>query len=410
MSDKKLPLSMAAVSLSAAFLVGGYEFARVAAATVFMHTYGSSKMPYALSAVPVAMAVLVYLYARTLSSRGPMKTMLISMGTVAVFFIAAYLALPAQGHQGVRFAPAAFYIFAEVYVVIIVEQLWSFINSTLNPSNARIYNGPITGGGALGPLLADWVVKNYAQAIGTEQLILLAAVVTIPAALLMWLAYRIMGEPRPSAAEKAGAKGYLHLSLIKENKTLFYLMCAIFLSQVVATTLNFKLYALMENVIPGKDARTAYLGGVWMYINMASAIMQFAVTPFLLRFVPYVAIMAAIPMIHLATTATLAFNPALGVAAFALGAFKSLDYSLFRAAKELIYVPLSYDARYRAKQIVDGFTYRFSKGATALSFSVWQGVAGAAASPPYAAVAACAAGLWLAVSIPLGRRAGGQLK
>jgi len=302
---KNLPLSMTAVSLSAAFLVGGYEFARVAAATVFMQTYGSSKMPYALSAVPVAMAVLVYLYGRTLSSRGPMKTMLISMGAVAVFFIAAYLALPVRGHEGVRFAPAMFYIFTEVYVVILVEQYWSFINSTLNPSNARIYNGPITGGGALGPLLADWVVKNYAQTLGTEQLILLAAAVTIPAAVLVWFAYKVMGEPRPTAVEASGKKGYLHLSLIKENKTLFYLMCAIFLSQVVATTLNLKLYELLEAVTPGKDARAAYLGGMWMYVNMTSAILQFAVTPFLLRFVPYVVLMAAIPAIHLATTSAL---------------------------------------------------------------------------------------------------------
>jgi ATP/ADP translocase len=45
--------------------------------------------------------------------------------------------------------------------------------------------------------------------------------------------------------------------------------------------------------------------------------------------------------------------------------FKVLDYSVFRAVKELLYVPLSFDARYRAKEIIDAFVYRASKGMTA---------------------------------------------
>ena len=47
-------------------------------------------------------------------------------------------------------------------------------------------------------------------------------------------------------------------------------------------------------------------------------------------------------------------------------AFKCIDYSLFRAAKELLYIPLSYDAKYRTKGIIDVFAYRFGKGAASL--------------------------------------------
>lgn len=400
--------SMAAVSLSAAFLVGGYEFARIAAATVFMDAYGSSRMPYALSAVPAAMLAAVYLYARVLSARGPMRAMLLSMAASAVFFAAVYLCIPSKGHPGLRLAPAAFYLFTEVYIVLLVEQYWSFINSTLNPASAKLYNGPITGGAAIGPALSDWFIKTYASSLGTEQLILLAAAAILPAAVLIWLSYRLAGEPRPSETETGAAGGHLHLSLIRENRTLLLLMCAIFLSQMVATALNLKLYEVVENSISGRDARSAFIGSVLMYANISSGILQFVLAPALLRFVPYAAIMAAIPALHLATAASVALHPTLYTAAFALGAFKSLDYSIFRAAKELIYVPLSYDARYRAKQIVDGVTYRFSKGATAVSLSAWRALTGAAG--PYSLIAVCAAGLWLAVSVPLGRRAAGQLE
>ncbi|MDD2773996.1 MAG: Npt1/Npt2 family nucleotide transporter [Elusimicrobiales bacterium] len=226
----------------------------------------------------------------------------------------------------------------------------------------------------------------------------------MPAGLLIWAAYRLAGEPRPAPGEAGGKQGHLHLRLLRENRALLFLLGAIFLSQVVATALNLKLYQLLEATVPGKDARSVYLGGFWMYVNGGVALLQFVLTPALLRFLPFAAVMLLIPALHLANSAFLLATPTLFVSAFALGAFKSMDYSLFRAAKELIYIPLSWDARYRAKQVVDSFTYRFSKGATALSLSAWQSIAQTA--PPYAAIAACAAGAWLALSVPLARAAG----
>ena len=51
--------------------------------------------------------------------------------------------------------------------------------------------------------------------------------------------------------------------------------------------------------------------------------------------------------------------------AFAL--FKTIDYSTFRAAKEILYIPLSFDARYRAKEVIDVFGYRFGKLSLAIA-------------------------------------------
>jgi AAA family ATP:ADP antiporter len=394
---------MAAVALSAAFMVGGYEFVRVAAASIFIETHGAARMPLAMTAVPFLMVAFIYLYARLLSAAGPLKSVLVSLAASAAFFTASYFIF-ATGIP--KIAAAALYVFTEVYVVILVEQYWSFINSTLDIAKARLYNGPIAGGGALGPIAADWAIKTWGAALGTEKLLLLTSVSLLPAGLLIWTAYRLAGEPRPGPGEAEAKKGYVKLGLLRENKALLLLMGVIFLSQMVATALNLKLYQLLEIAIPGKDARSVYLGGFWMYANGGAALLQFVLTPALLRFAPFMAVMLLIPAVHLMNATTLAISPTLLVAAVALGAFKSMDYSIFRAAKELIYIPLSYDVRYRAKQVVDSFTYRFSKGTTALALSAWQSAAGSA--PPYAALAACAAGAWLALSVPLARAAEGK--
>ena len=39
---------------------------------------------------------------------------------------------------------------------------------------------------------------------------------------------------------------------------------------------------------------------------------------------------------------------------------------MFSAAREMLYMPLSFEARYMAKEVVDVFGYRLGKGGTAL--------------------------------------------
>jgi len=45
---------------------------------------------------------------------------------------------------------------------------------------------------------------------------------------------------------------------------------------------------------------------------------------------------------------------------------KTFDYTLFRAAKEILYIPLSYEEKTAGKSVVDMFTYRLAKGSASL--------------------------------------------
>ena len=117
--------------------------------------------------------------------------------------------------------------------------------------------------------------------------------------------------------------------------------------------------------LPVKDARTAYIGNFYGNLGAVSAVLQLIVVPIALRFVSIRIIHIGIPIMHLINGLILTLTPSLRTGARAFLTFKALDYSLFRAAKELFYMPLSYDERYRAKQIIDSFLYRFAKGGSA---------------------------------------------
>jgi len=134
------------------------------------------------------------------------------------------------------------------------------------------------------------------------------------------------------------------------------------LTQIVSTVADLQLSLYAEKALPLADLRTQWIGGFYALLNVASAVCQFVVAPVSLAFAPHRIIYLAIPLVHLGMVAAVFAHPGLWTAATCFLMFKVLDYSVFRAVKELLYVPLSFDARYRAKEIIDAFVYRASKG------------------------------------------------
>jgi len=86
--------------------------------------------------------------------------------------------------------------------------------------------------------------------------------------------------------------------------------------------LDMRFSLLVQDALPSKDLRTAYLGAFWMKVNIFSFTMQFLLTPLLLRYIPTRGIQAAIPAVHILTCALLLAAPGLGVASAAFLLFQ----------------------------------------------------------------------------------------
>src|SRR4029079_9852309 len=101
-----------------------------------------------MALTPLGVAAMLYAYARLLSRLGPRRTLWWTSLLSGAAILACYFALRAG------FAPAAgvLYIVREAYIVLLIEQYWSFINSTLNIPQAKVVNGYILGIGSLGAI------------------------------------------------------------------------------------------------------------------------------------------------------------------------------------------------------------------------------------------------------------------
>lgn len=385
------------VALAAAFLLGGYEFIRSGSNTLFKAAYGVQNLPVIMAVMPIGVLGMLYGYGWILSRLGPRRTLLATTLGSGVVIAGCYAAIGA----GFQPATGVLYIFREAYVILLIEQYWSYLNSTLGEAAAKKFNGPICGIASLGAIAGGLLVHQWAVPFGTLAMIACAAVSLAPTALCSDLAFRRGGEPQPSRVEAGGQRGHLGLQEFIGTR-LPILMAIIILTQIVSTVLGLHFQGLLQATIPDPDPQTAYSGRFYALLNGVAAFLQFIAAPVLLRWVSLRVLHVAIPLLHVLAAVVAATHPSLAAAGLAYLLFKACDYSLFRAAKELLYIPLSFDARYRAKELIDVFGYRVSKGGTSLAITVAQHF-GAVLGTSYSLISLGAATLWAVLAVPLMR-------
>lgn len=396
----KQQIQLAALMATAAlFTLAGYEFIRSASTVLFKNAYGADKLPLVMAAMPVVVFLGVALYGRILSKLGPRRTLLVTSLGSGLLIFCCYLAVI----NGSKAITPVLFLLKEFYIVLLIEQYWSYINSNLTPDGAKKLNGPITGiagfGGAIGGLLVGATATTW----GTETMLLFAAISVVPAALVSNFAYRKFHEPQ--APEEVAAKGQMGWGLFKENKTLAYLLAIVLLSQLMAAVLDFKFQGLLSVEFAGSpDEETAFQGRFWGTLNTSVIVLQFALIPLMMSFLSLRFIHILMPTIHMVAILVAVLEPTIWTVGIAFFLFKAFDYSLFRAAKEVLYVPLGFDERYRAKELIDVFGYRTGKGGSSVGIVALQNV-GVVMSAFYLPIALAATAIWLALIFPLTKSA-----
>ncbi len=391
-------------SLAAAFTLAGYEFIRSISNTLFKQTYGAENLVVVMALVPMAVWVMLSIYGRILSRLGPRKTLMVT----TLLSIASILGLFFVIRSGFQPATGLLYLFREAYIVLLIEQYWSFINSSLGEESAKKLNGPICGFASFGSIAGGILLYQFTESFGTLNMLLFAATFTLPAAFISDFAYARIGKTTDYGlwtmdhGQTAKKKDYLGLKEFKLHPMLVFLFLIVITTQVVSATLDIRFQGILQTEIPDPDKQTAFSGGFFAWLNGIAAFLQFIAAPIALRFLPLKLVYLLIPSIHIAASLFLTIDPTLTSAGAAYLLFKVFDYSLFRASKEILYIPFSFDVRYRAKEVIDTFGYRFGKGATSFILVLFQR-AGFILTNAYSLIALAGSLVWFGLVFPLFR-------
>ncbi|QQR88662.1 MAG: hypothetical protein IPJ88_10455 [Myxococcales bacterium] len=155
----------------------------------------------------------------------------------------------------------------------------------------------------------------------------------------------------------------------------------------------------LETSFVDVDQRTRMSGKIYALIDTLSLFLQLG-TGLVVKTLGLGSLLIAIPLLISIPVTASTFIANFLTHATAKVTSKTLDYSLFRASKELLYLPLNYAAKTRAKAFIDMFGYRFAKGGASL---VLLFVLADANSKERAYVILSGLALWIWLSILLKR-------
>jgi AAA family ATP:ADP antiporter len=342
-------------------LMVSYALARPATESLFLESWSSESLPKVWIAVALTAVVVVSIYNRFAATVGLIRL----YGAVAAIASAVLAALLVARPAAPAALTFALYVWKDVYIVVLVEIFWSYANSSFQLKAARWIYGLFCVMGSLGGITGNLLVGELAGRFGTGQVLW----GVIPLLGLSWAAGALLA-PAPSDPGAPVGRGHATslgegMRVLRESPYLGWMLALIATVQVVITLVDYSYNAAVEVAYPDTDARTAVIGQVYAAIDTSSLVLQLATGP-VLRVLGISLTLLAIPGLLAGAVGGYLLVPRFLSMAIAKVASKSLDYSLFRAAKELLYLPLSYAEKTQGKAFVDIMTYRVAKGGASL--------------------------------------------
>jgi AAA family ATP:ADP antiporter len=380
--------------ISGFLICGEYAMTRPTSNALFLTVFSAKGYPWVwLAIVPLNLAV-VYLYNRWLPQKGPRSVL-------TLFAALVILINTLTGLFYTQWPAMIFFQYAwkDIYVLLMLKQLWSMIHSTIPSNRAKYLYGCIYGVGTLGAILGSLIPATFATQWGAEKILCF----TLPLYLLLigtyTLALRYSGvqgdtfqheltdNPRPREA----------IALIRRTPILIGALSLVILMQVSVGLMEYQFNAHLEQNILEKDLRAAYCGRLMSMVNCCSLVFQFLGGFLMVRTLGLRGSHVLVPTLLGASAICSWVLPSFALISFSYVFLKAMDFSLFGVIREMLYVPLQLDAKFRAKAIIDVFAYRTSKALVSLGLLLLQAVAGAALLPLTGLISIAIFIGWLAV-------------
>ena len=308
-----------------------------------------------------------------------------------------------------KFSAIGFYIFVDIFGVVMVEQFWSLANGVYSTHEGKRWYGLIgaggLAGGAVGSGLAALLIRY--TPLRTPDLLLVAAgvigvIVALTVLMSRWGLYKESNGETSAPLLRTDYGGARKAWF--GNRYMLLIAAALLMAQLISPLVEYLFMQTIEADYPLREARTAVLSVFFSSLSAVSIFINLVATPLLLRFFGLLPGLLAQPLVLAGTAIGFGASGSFPAAVIMKFADRGLAYSLTRTSRELLYVPVDALLMYQAKAWIDMFGYRTFKMLGALFLLLvtqWTAVTAEILSLPMIIVAACV--IWAGVLVVLYR-------
>ena len=343
-----------------------------ASRSLFIESLGARQLPYVWIATALAMGIFIAFYHRLVDRHSRINVVLGTCLVVCALLVVFRLLLNHSGSS----APAYLYVFVDILGVVLVEQFWSLTNSIYTTQEGKSWYGFVGTGGLVGGVLGGWVSAMLIKytALQTPDLLLTAAATIFVIFVLTW----IMGKAgifceveHVGGAFEPSSEGW---RILHHSRYLFLIAAILLLAQLASPIVEYQFLNSVEASYLEREARTEFLSWFFAIMGAVSIAVNMGITPLVHRFLGAIAGLLVQPLLIWIFSWCFFFQSTLFFAGATKISDRAMSYSINRASKELLYVPVDSVLIYQAKAWIDMFGYRLFKVAGSvliLLFTQW---------------------------------------
>ena len=374
---------------------------------------GADKLPWLMTGTLLAMALATPAFAALVSRLPRRRFIPLVYRFIASNMLGFFLAFRLLPGRGGPLLGYAFYIWLSVVNLFVVSVFWALMTDVWSEAQGRRLFGFIATGGTLGAIAGAALTGLLSKGVSLGGLhlkveplsLLLLSMVTLELAVqcvkrlaaLFHLGHAAHGAKEPGPGLLEG------LRLVATSRYLQLICAYILLFTITSTFLYLQQGAIVERTFSSTATRTAAFARLDLWVNLLTLATQVLLTGRIFMTVGIPVVLTILPVLTLAGFGALWLWPTFGVLALFQVLRRGLHYAVDRPARELLYIPLGPEERYKSKPFIDTFIYR---GGDLLG--VWAPGALAMVAIASAPAAMALSAVWFGTGTWLGRLLGRQ--
>jgi AAA family ATP:ADP antiporter len=336
-----------------------------------LHKMGPKGLPIAYLCAAVVTGLVVWLHSKI---RVRFSSQLL-MTSSLVFFVISGLMLHVllQTDVGAQSAylTYVYWVWAGVLVTVLHTQFWMIVIEVFNPREAKRLLAICGSGGILGGIFGG-LLAGFLTRSNLSNLLLPLACGLLLVCIFVVRAIFILWQKQPSFAKQAeeirnlfdsqqfGFKDSFHA--VRKNSYLVVIAILVVITVIVSTFIDFHFSSAVEERFTSKEAMQAFFGLFYAGLLIFALFVNIFLTSLLLKNFRVRFTLLLTPVTLFIATLAAIFAP---FTLFTAGLIKSTDeglgFSLQQSVRELLYIPVSSELKFRAKPFIDMFINRFAK-------------------------------------------------
>jgi AAA family ATP:ADP antiporter len=309
-------------------------------------------------------------------------------------------------------AGRVFFVWTSVFNLFVVSIFWSLMADLFQPAQAKRLFGFVAIGGTVGAVAGSSITAFLAVKVGPTNLLLISATIL---GLAMFAANRLtsaisqsrvdddpLRPPTAQIEQPIGGKIFDGIRMVFTSSYLLGIVGYMLLYTITATILYFQQAEIVEATFSDRVARTVFFARIDLVVNTLTAITQIFLTGRIVRRIGVALALATLPLVCVIGFAALGVAPTL----IAIAVFQVLrrwsNYAIARPCREMLYTVIPRSAKYKAKNFIDTFVYRFGDQVGAWSYAGLGALGLGAAAISLVAVPLAAA--WIVIGLWLGHK------